>query len=78
MKVTYKTLIGAVAGLALTTCAFAADNTGAGSSFVFPVITKWAATYKGVSGDGLNYRSVGSGGGIAQIRAKTVTFGATD
>ncbi len=78
MKVIYKALMGAVAGLALTTSAFAADITGAGSSFVFPVVAKWAATYKGVSGNGLNYQSIGSGGGIAQIKAKTVTFGATD
>ena len=56
----------------------AADITGAGSSFVFPIVAKWAAVYKGVSGDGLNYQSIGSGGGIAQIKAKTVTFGATD
>ena len=78
MKMTYKALLGAVAGLALTTSAFAADITGAGSSFVFPVVAKWAATYKGVSGTGLNYQSIGSGGGIAQIKAKTITFGATD
>jgi phosphate transport system substrate-binding protein len=78
MKITYKALLGAVAGMALTTSAFAADITGAGSSFVFPVVAKWAATYKGVSGNGLNYQSIGSGGGIAQIKAKTVTFGATD
>jgi phosphate transport system substrate-binding protein len=78
MKMTYKALVGAVAGLALTTSAFAADITGAGSSFVFPVVAKWAATYKGVSGTGLNYQSIGSGGGIAQIKAKTITFGATD
>jgi ABC-type phosphate transport system substrate-binding protein len=44
MKMTYKALIGAMAGLALTTGAFAADITGAGSSFVFPVVAKWAAT----------------------------------
>jgi phosphate transport system substrate-binding protein len=67
-----------MAGLALASSAFAADITGAGSSFVFPVVAKWAAVYKGVSGNGLNYQSIGSGGGIAQIKAKTVTFGATD
>jgi phosphate transport system substrate-binding protein len=78
MKKTYKALMGAVAGLAFATSAFAADITGAGSSFVFPIVAKWAATYKGVSGNGLNYQSIGSGGGIAQIKAKTVTFGATD
>ena len=78
MKMNYKALMGAVAGLVLTTNAFAADITGAGSSFVFPVVAKWAATYKGISGTGLNYQSIGSGGGIAQIKAKTITFGATD
>jgi phosphate transport system substrate-binding protein len=78
MRMTYKALMGAMAGVAFATSAFAADITGAGSSFVFPVVAKWAATYKGVSGNGLNYQSIGSGGGIAQIKAKTVTFGATD
>src|SRR5579864_2881114 len=73
-----KTLLGAVAGLSIATSAMAADITGAGSSFVFPVVSKWAAVYKGTSGVGLNYQSIGSGGGIAQIKAKTVTFGASD
>ena len=72
-------LVGAVAGLAMTaTAAMSAEITGAGSTFVFPIVAKWAATYKGISGVGLNYQSIGSGGGIAQIKAKTVTFGATD
>ena len=75
----FKALVGAAAVVAVSTAsAMAADITGAGSTFVFPVIAKWAATYKGVSGNGLNYQSIGSGGGIAQIKAKTVTFGATD
>lgn len=79
MKMNYKALMGAMAGLAMTaTAAMAADITGAGSTFVFPVLAKWAASYKGVSGNGINYQSIGSGGGIAQIKAKTVTFGATD
>src|SRR3569833_1915896 len=78
MKMTFTALMGAAAGLAMVTTAYAADITGAGSSFVFPIVSKWAATYKGVSGNGLNYQSIGSGGGIAQIKAKTVTFGATD
>ena len=74
-----KAMFGAVAGLAIfTTAAAAADITGAGSTFVFPVLAKWSATYKSVSGNGINYQSIGSGGGIAQIKAKTVTFGATD
>jgi phosphate transport system substrate-binding protein len=78
MKMTLKTMMGAVAGLTIATSALAADITGAGASFPFPIYAKWAATYKGVSGNGLNYQSIGSGGGIAQIKAKTVTFGATD
>src|SRR5258708_27761935 len=78
MKMNYKALIGAVAGLAFASAAFAADITGAGASFPFPIYAKWAAVYKGVSGTGLNYQSIGSGGGIAQIKAKTVAFGATD
>ena len=74
-----KTLLGAVLGLAMfATAATAADITGAGSTFVFPVLAKWSAAYKGTSGTGINYQSIGSGGGIAQIKAKTVTFGATD
>src|ERR1700728_3623990 len=67
----------ALSGLIATT-AMAAHITGAGSSFVFPIVAKWAAAYKSVSGNGLNYQSIGSGGGIAQIKAKTVTFGASD
>ncbi|MEJ0041564.1 MAG: phosphate ABC transporter substrate-binding protein PstS [Rhizomicrobium sp.] len=49
-----------------------------GATFPYPIYAKWASAYKGVSGTGLNYQSIGSGGGIAQIKAKTVTFGATD
>ena len=79
MRKIYKAIAGAVASLAITaTAASAMEITGAGSSFVFPVLSKWASTYKGVAGDSLNYQSIGSGGGIAQIKAKTVTFGATD
>ncbi len=75
----FKALIGAVAGVALmANMAMALNITGAGSSFVFPIVSKWGSVYKGVSGDALNYASIGSGGGIAQIKAKTVTFGATD
>jgi phosphate transport system substrate-binding protein len=75
----FKAVIGAVAGIAISaSTAMAAEITGAGSSFVFPIVSKWAATYKGVSGNNLNYQSIGSAGGIAQIKAKTVTFGATD
>ena len=70
----------AAAGLlaATTLPAAAADITGAGSTFVYPVLAKWADTYKKETGIGLTYQSSGSGGGIKQITAKTVTFGATD
>src|SRR5471030_2296872 len=67
------------AGLvAASTSAFAADITGAGSTFIYPALSKWADAYKKESGSGVNYQSIGSGAGIKQIQAKTVTFGATD
>jgi phosphate transport system substrate-binding protein len=56
----------------------AADLTGAGATFPFPIYSKWAEAYKASSGVGLNYQSIGSGGGIKQIKAKTVDFGASD
>jgi phosphate transport system substrate-binding protein len=56
----------------------AADISGAGATFPYPVYAKWADSYKKETGNGLNYQSIGSGGGIKQIKAKTVTFGATD
>jgi phosphate transport system substrate-binding protein len=58
--------------------AAAAEVTGAGSSFVYPIISKWAEAYKKATGDTVNYQSIGSGGGIKQIQEKTVDFGATD
>ena len=58
--------------------AFANQITGAGATFPFPVYAKWAEAYKAQTGVSLNYQSIGSSGGIRQIRAKTVTFGATD
>ena len=73
----FKTIVAA--GLvAASTSAFAADITGAGATFPFPVYSKWADAYKKETGNGLNYQSIGSGGGIKQIQAKTVTFGASD
>jgi phosphate transport system substrate-binding protein len=63
--------------LSLTT-AQAAEITGAGSTFVYPILAKWAAAYKAEAGTSVNYQSIGSGGGIKQIQAKTVEFGATD
>jgi phosphate transport system substrate-binding protein len=58
--------------------AAAADISGAGATFPYPIYSKWADAYKKASGVGLNYQSIGSGGGIKQIKAKTVTFGASD
>jgi phosphate transport system substrate-binding protein len=58
--------------------AFAADITGAGATFPYPIYAKWAEAYKKATGIGMNYQSIGSGGGIAQIKAKTVDFGASD
>ncbi|QQN64067.1 phosphate ABC transporter substrate-binding protein PstS [Bradyrhizobium diazoefficiens] len=73
-----KTIVAAGLVAATTTTAFAADITGAGSTFIFPVLSKWADAYKKETGNGVNYQSIGSGAGIKQIQAKTVTFGATD
>ena len=56
----------------------AADISGAGATFPYPIYSKWADAYKQKTGVCLNYQSIGSGGGIKQIKAKTVTFGATD
>ncbi|MGA7810978.1 phosphate ABC transporter substrate-binding protein PstS [Bradyrhizobium sp.] len=67
------------AGLvAASTSAYAADITGAGSTFIYPVLSKWADAFKKDSGSNVNYQSIGSGAGIKQVEAKTVTFGATD
>jgi phosphate transport system substrate-binding protein len=67
------------AALALGTAgALAADITGAGATFPYPIYAKWAEAYKAKTGIGMNYQSIGSGGGIAQIKAKTVDFGASD
>src|ERR1700687_554140 len=60
------------------TSAQAPDISGAGATFPYPIYSKWADAYKTQTGVGLNYQSIGSGGGIKQIKAKTVTFGASD
>ncbi len=75
----FTTIIAAGFALAASlTSALAADISGAGATFPYPLYAKWADTYKKQTGIGLNYQSIGSGGGIKQIQAKTVTFGATD
>src|SRR6516165_5009686 len=71
-------MIFAVGILAFVGAAQAADISGAGATFPYPIYSKWADAYKKETGVGLNYQSIGSGGGIKQIKAKTVTFGATD
>ncbi len=73
-----KTILAALAGLALAAQAQATDITGAGATFPYPIYAKWAEAYKAKTGAGMNYQSIGSGGGIAQIKAKTVDFGASD
>ncbi len=70
------TCAGAV--VVLATGAGAADITGAGATFPYPVYAKWAEAYKAKTGVGMNYQSIGSGGGIKQIQNKTVDFGASD
>lgn len=69
---------GLAAALIAPSAALAADISGAGATFPYPVYAKWADAYKKETGIGLNYQSIGSGGGIKQIKAKTVTFGASD
>ncbi len=70
-------IVGASAAVAFS-AAGAADMTGAGATFPYPIYAKWAESYKAATGNGLNYQSVGSGAGIKQIKAKTVDFGASD
>ncbi len=74
-----KLRIAVVAAASLfSIAAMATDVTGAGSSFVYPVVSKWSAAYAEKTGNHINYQSIGSGGGIAQIKAGTVDFGASD
>jgi len=75
----FKTRVAA--GMLAASFAFvaqAADVTGAGASFIYPVMSKWSADYKGATSKQVNYQSIGSGGGIAQIKAGTVDFGSSD
>ena len=73
-----RSFLSATVVAASVSCAWAGDISGAGATFPFPIYAKWADSYKKDTGNGLNYQSIGSGAGIKQIRAKTVTFGATD
>ena len=75
---TMKKLLAMVALAVTSAVVSAADLTGAGATFPYPIYSKWAEAYKAATGIGLNYQSIGSGGGIKQIKAKTVDFGASD
>ena len=75
----FQTLTAAgLLAVAATAPALALDISGAGATFPFPIYAKWADAYKKETGVGMNYQSIGSGGGIKQIESKTVTFGASD
>ncbi len=80
MRASIKALIAglAVSVAAASAAVLAADISGAGATFPYPIYAKWADTYKKETGNNLNYQSIGSGGGIQQITARTVTFGASD
>ena len=67
-----------IMALLFSTTAFAAEVNGAGATFPYPIYAKWADAYQKETGNKINYQSVGSGAGIKQIQAKTVTFGASD
>ena len=78
MRISKVLACAALAAATTATAAFATDITGAGATFPYPVYAKWAEAYKKATGVGMNYQSIGSGGGIKQIEAKTVDFGASD
>ena len=78
MQQMLKSVVAGVSMLVAVSSAGAADMTGAGATFPYPIYAKWAESYKAATGNGLNYQSVGSGAGIKQIKAKTVDFGASD
>jgi phosphate transport system substrate-binding protein len=78
MKKLFASMLIASSAVLTSTATLAADMTGAGATFPYPIYAKWAEMYKKNTGNGLNYQSVGSGAGIKQIKAKTVDFGASD
>ena len=73
-----RAIVAAAAVTAAVVPAFSLDISGAGATFPYPIYAKWADAYKKETGNGMNYQSIGSGGGIKQIQSKTVTFGASD
>jgi phosphate transport system substrate-binding protein len=74
----FAAILSTAFALAAALPVFAADITGAGATFPYPIYAKWADAYRKATGNGVNYQSIGSGGGIKQITAKTVDFGASD
>jgi phosphate transport system substrate-binding protein len=78
MKLTTRLLAGAALAIAAATPGWAQNITGAGATFPAPIYAKWAEAYKAATGAQLNYQAIGSGGGVKQITAKTVDFGASD
>ena len=78
MKITLKQSLLAVCASLTMSLSFAAEITGAGATFVFPAMSRWSADYNAATQVKVNYQSIGSGGGIAQIKAKTVDFGSSD
>jgi len=78
LRLSHTLMAAGAAAVVSFTSAIAADISGAGATFPYPIYAKWADAYKKETGIGLNYQSIGSGGGIKQIQAKTVTFGASD
>ena len=77
-EITLKAFIAVLATFLVVTTTQAADITGAGATFPYPIYSKWAEDYAKLSGNRLNYQSIGSSGGVKQIKGKTVDFGATD
>lgn len=73
-----KSWVAALGLSAIAATSMAAELTGAGATFPYPIYAKWAEAYKAKTGHSMNYQSIGSSGGIKQIKAKTVDFGATD
>jgi len=78
MKITLKQSVLAVCASLSMSLSFAAEITGAGATFVFPAMSRWSSDYNAATQVKVNYQSIGSGGGIAQVKAKTVDFGSTD
>jgi phosphate transport system substrate-binding protein len=78
MKLLFASIVLGTSAILASSASPAADMTGAGATFPYPIYAKWAEMYKKATGNGMNYQSVGSGAGIKQIRAKTVDFGASD